>query len=773
MSETGEPPDGRELDGPRDPGLPDSGARREPPGHELMPAVPGTSQDGRAETGRQNESDDYGTRDSRAEERLRRERDRARASYSVHSMGIDADRAAGRDYHEWRFTYEQHFHSTAWTTAGAGAVSPSDLDDLRAVYSATDADSELRKRLDARRLVVLYGRRDSGRHATALIALDEVTGRDRASSRVAILPSPDSLKDLPDDELKEGRGHLIDMSGRPERERDQEATIGRLRKRLDDVKAYLIVLSDDLSDGPSPSRTLLGETQEHQPPDPRDVIRAQLPAFVSGPAPIDATRLLAEAEDHGEVADWLRVMRAPEEAVALAAVIGEWAGVRESEPEAVPDAQASRYAYLRRHARRLLRDIERDDTPLHQAFALAAGVLDGTPMAQITEVAEDLADRLRAVERPGAEASGRPVFTDPLAARLTYAEVRGSKRGPIVELYDPALAGVLLDVVWNEYDAARRSVLDWLKALCASRHQVRQARGALAIARLASVDFALIEREVLIPWSRQNGRQLLQCAAWILEALYDAGAHRRRVYRLLMEWARGGRRQQRAIAVRALGTRIGRARPEDALRAIADAGQNDVKRGRSYARYVENALVELYELDRREHVLRALHEWRDRPVLDDRAAVTFVRLCRKTTPEKTPELLDAMAAIRPPLSMTQFGDLWRHALASPVSSERAWYWLREWLDHAYHHLDVIRHTFDLLQLEITKDPVLRARLDRHRRFWRLQDEARAGRPMPAEPDDPADDDDLDDFDDLDDVDDLDGPAGDERRPLILEDTNHE
>lgn len=779
MSALWEPADGGEPDDPREMGPPDAGARREPPAYELLPATPEPSADDQGDAVRsQPRTSDEDTQGFRAQEALRAERERGRAGYTVHSMHIGAERAAGRDYHEQHVHaaraaggdyYEQHFYAGTRRTAGPGAVSTDDLKALCDVYVTTVADSELRKRLVARRLVVLNGRRDSGRHATALFALDQMTGRDRAAARVAVLPSPTSLADLPDDQLVEGRGHLVDMSGRHEPGRDQEATIGRLRKRLGDAEAYLVVLSDD----PSPSRALLDQTHRHEAPNLRDVLLAHLPAYVSGSAPVDAARLLADAEKHPRVSELLGVMRTPEEAVELASVIGAWTGAREADPAAEPDVRSSRYTWLRRHAQRLLRDVERDHTPLHQAFALAAGVLDGAPLAQVTEVAEDLANRLGAVERPGVVAGGRPVFTDPLTERLTYAEVGGSGRGPVVRLHDPALTGVLLDVVWNEYDAARRCVLDWLKALCDSPEPVRQARGALAIARLAAFDFRQIKRDVLDPWSGQQRKRPLQVSAWILEALYLSGDDRGQVRRLVHKWARAGRWQRRAVAVRALGTLVGAEQPEDALEAIADASEKDVTHTRSYARNVENALVELYDLGQREPVLEALHKWLDRPALYERTAATFVRLCRKTTPEKAPELLDAMADARAPLSIEQFSDLWRHTLSSPVSGERAWYWLRAWLDYAYHHPDAVREIFDLLLMEITKDPVLRVRLDRHRRFWRLHDAARARRPTPAEPDDPADDDDFDDFDDLDDPDDVDDPAGDERRPLILEETTHE
>lgn len=726
MSEAAEPLDADESGGP-----PDEDAA-------------GASPDGQGDAVREKADEPADPmKDIKAEEKLREQRERGLPGYAVGSVRINAERAAGRDFNEW------HIHAAAQATAGAGAVAPEELDALRSVYVAGDTGDALWKRLAARRLVVLHGERDSGRRATALVALDEVTGCDRASSRVAILPPPKSLADLAKEDLKKGRGHLVDMSGRREPVRDQEATIGRLREWLADAKAYLVVLSDDRAS----ARALLGETYEHRPPNPDDILLAHLTTFMPGLGRAGVARLIAEAERDPQVGSWLKVMRTPEVAVELAEVIGDWAGDRESDPEAAPDARARRYAYLKRQAQPLLLDIERDHAPLHQAFALAAGVLNGRPLAEITEAAEDLTRRLREIEQPGAEATGRPVFGDPLPGRLTYADVGDKGRGRVVELHDPALAGVLLDVVWDEYDAAHRCVLDWLMWLCGSDRQGWQARGALAIARIAAIDFRLIRWEVLEPWSKQGRRRLLQCAAWILEALYVSGDER--VWPLVRNWARAGRWQQRLIAVRALGTRIGKDRPAQALRDIADAGEKSVKSVRTYARYVDNALVELYDLGAREQVLGALYDWRGRPVLDDRTAAVFVRLCRNTTREGAPELLDAMAAgesrfvaivAGPPLSIEQFGELWRHALSSRVSGGQAWKRLREWLDYAYRHPGGVQETFGRLLGEISADAVLRVLLDRHLEFWRLQDETRAARPAPAEPDDLADDDDFDDLD---------------------------
>jgi len=687
-----------------------------------------THNDDRAHDAYSDESvgEDDASLDPKAQRRLRAERERGRSGYSVGSFDVDAERVAGRDYYE----HHQHYHYARRTVPGGGPVAPGDLVELRAAYHATEHDGRLRADLASGRLIILRGERDSGRHATALVALDEVTGRERESGLVKILPAPDEpdgLAELLDAGIEKGHGHLVDLTGRPTLTRDEEAAVARLLHRLAEAEAYLIVLTDERT----PSKTLRAHFRKHLVPDLRQVIRARLAASTHEMPEVDVGRLLGEAERYADVAEWLTVMRTPEEAVELADVIRKWADRRSTNADAVPEAQSRRYERLKLRAQRQLGGIERVDTPLHQAFSLAAGVFNGASLGLIVEVAEDLTDRLRAVEHPGTTAGGRPVFTDPLAGRLTYAEVRfGAETqdspATTVELHDPALAGVLLDVVWNQYDAARRCVVEWLAGLCGSGHPVKQARGALAIGRLAAFDYPQIYRDVLEPWSKQDRKGLHQAAAWVLETLYLDGRHRHRVYELLRVWTRGRRWQQRAIAVRAYGTRIGEDHPGEALRDIGDAALLDVAGSHSYRRFVDNALIELYDRDLRGQVLATLYRWRQLPLLRYRAATTFVRLCERLERHRRPELLAALAE-SPPLTVEELGELWRCTLTSPRTGPRAWAVLRVWLNCAYHDPGNLRPAFDPLLMEITRDQALRTRLDKRRRFWKCQDDARAAR----------------------------------------------
>ncbi|RNL85758.1 hypothetical protein EFW17_07270 [Halostreptopolyspora alba] len=493
---------------------------------------------------------------------------------------------------------------------------PDEVESLLCARVATESEYELARRLRTDdRIALLRGRDDNGRYTSALCALAHVgvPTKDRPLKRVHPSTPFGALADHVDGTAC---GYLLDASGMGWLGESSETDIAKLRSVLSEHDAHLVVLVDE-DDEVGVVRL---HSVEHDPPDKRAVLERTLGWFLLPPeavvpsrADVDTAvagrvgRLLEQVGTVHGVRSWLRTLESPADASTLARLLSEeterGSAVLPHELEA--RVAEVRTAHLRSRARELLRSASSAHSPIDQAYVIAAAVLDGCTLATVIEAAEGLADRLQQAELPEGKWRRR-TFARPLARRLRHVETEQRDTGAdgstdtIVVLKQPQLRNVLVDVVWQEYEAARRPLRKWLVQLCERSWSEFpddwrnvQIGGGIALARLAEHDFSEIATKVLEPWAHlrsplsggedlsRSERQRVasdvghcrRVVAWVVEQLVVGGTQRSRALNLLETWMRESDRSPRNTAVLAFGTRVAEIEPKRVSSAIEDALQ--------------------------------------------------------------------------------------------------------------------------------------------------------------------------------------------------------
>jgi hypothetical protein len=653
--------------------------------------------------------------------------------FDIHGREISTGDIAGNIYHlsNW---------FAAGETQARGPISTGHLTRTARVHVTTGSDATLEQFGREDRLVFLRGRRESGRRSSAIVVLDELTGRDRTKSMVTVLEATSGISGLAE-RLEEGHGHLLDASGEDWLDMVSEARAAEIQAALGRGRGgYLIVMADTET-----ARALPGALVDHELPDLAQVVIFQLAAKVAGNQDVTtgdrraARRLLGEARStSGEAEEWHREITgtatdaatAPAEAALLAEAIWEWGERRETD-DAAP-LRIRHYRELRRYqqARLLLRRGERNDSPLRQAYVISASVFDGLAVSEVADGARQLARLLEEVERPG-ESGGRLIFAEPLRHWLSHVAIATAAETdrpridggtPIARMPSRQLARTIIEVAWLDYDAARLPLLRWLVQLCGEHQDDRvRVRAAQALAVIAGHDYRQIRLRVLEPWSHSGKPIQYQAAAWLLEAATLDGVVAEQVRSLLWRWSRSGDRGKRAIAVRAYGTAASMTAPRDAIRGVRISAADA-----TFGTLPELALREMYVLGLQAEVLTELTFWtRAFPPMRERVGRVLVRISRARRPDDTSrgayDLLWRMThePEKTGIDLTAFAELWKLACQQHGSRGAAWQMLGFWAESCQDR-PAERETFTQLvdTFEKTADSAgLRARLRVYRRRW--------------------------------------------------------
>ncbi|WUH98627.1 hypothetical protein OHR68_34765 [Spirillospora sp. NBC_00431] len=648
---------------------------------------------------------------------------------------------AGRDLH-------YHDHTGKGGRTSKRPVRPEELAAAEAWYVSTGTEPELRRVFGRTHLVFLRVRPGDGGGTTALAVLDELTGRNRHESRVRRL-SPVAPRLLMAG-VEKGAGLLVDALGTNWTAGLRRAEADELANRLAEKKSFMVVLVDANATLP------VTDLVVHTPPDPEQVFNRYL-AFLhvkwqngrDGAAPartsvdvalrMELRDLLKEIEEGPpEAREWYEAVRSPgtdpREAVIFAQEWWNWYRLRVRTGAGEDDPPFPKRNLIEQ-ARNLLRSKGGSDgSPVRQAYVIAAAVLDDVSMSDITESAGRLAAGFSRIERPGVEAR-REVFGEPFRSWVEQLSA-----GPSPSLTDPVwrrqreLSRVVVEVAWSEYDVVRDPLREWLVDLCA-QGGVRRVRAVQALALIAAKDYGQIRDKVLRDWSKSGKNWHHECAAWLLEAMILFGSQelRRAAEKELRSLARSLRKSERAVALRAYGTRITDVERLD--RALEDVhGSIGVLRGR-FGTLIAQCLRDLYELGHREPVLDSLVKrvrWLPIPPVQEQAARTVVRIARLRSGGGDHDLL-RFAHTLPHgtgdedegLTLAGIAELWWYACDMPGTRTEAWRVLGRW------HADCVAHpeltpTFEaLLEAMARVDRAersadgrpMRTRIGLYREFW--------------------------------------------------------
>lgn len=375
-----------------------------------------------------------------------------------------------------------------------GPVPPETLDHLGRVYCATAGYRRMRDRLRDHRVLVLCGEPGSGRKATALALLDELTG-----GKVFRLDPRHGVDEITEDVLQESGGHLLELlaedirteseplthrSGRGEHTgvarrpaaRLSELHLDRFGDLLRGRDAYGVVLVEN---GELADRLLRGRYGMYCAPPPADeVLHRHLwhQLRTESDEATGAARARAAQQDV-VAALGLEELR-PREAARLADHLARhWRGD-------VTDEQllAECSSFVRSQAREWFAGADRPGALPEAlpalgagAFRIAVAVFNGSAYSLAAEAAEllawELAVTLDPEHPPGRRLFGTHAEHRPVQARAVLEDGEldlGPAKVPVraVRFQGEALAGAVLGEIWHGYHNVRGPVARWLRSLC-------------------------------------------------------------------------------------------------------------------------------------------------------------------------------------------------------------------------------------------------------------------------------------------------------------------
>ncbi|MFF0478094.1 hypothetical protein [Streptomyces sp. NPDC004284] len=592
-----------------------------------------------------------------------------------------------------------------------GPVPPETLDHLAQVYCETAGYQRMKERLRRNRLLVLCGEPGSGRKATALALLDELTG-----GKVFRLDPRHGVDEITGEALQEGGGHLMELlteEARTESEprsrsgagdgaaarrpatRLSELHLDRFADLLQGREAYGIVLveSGELAD-----RMLRGRYGTYCAPPPADeVLRRHLRHRLRGEPPeaLDTARALAARPDV-VAALGLEELR-PHEAARLADHLARHRRGELTDEQLLADCAT----FVTAQARAWFSDADRpgalpEALPALNAgaFRIAVAVFDGSAYSLAAEAAELLAWELAVTLDPG-QAPGRRLFGThaehrPMRARAVLEDAEldlGPAKVPVraVRFQGEALAAAVLGEVWHGYHNARGPVARWLRALCDDPRAEVWVRASVAAGVLCSWDWIHGFRELIVPLAVTDAPVTRLAAATALAESARDDRIRPAVASVLKDWALSDDPTLVGTALLAHGFVLPAGGVPGSLDALArvvracEPTDGDVLVPASFS------TARLLASGAPEPVLRRLRQWSDdgRPNLANLVHLTVIRaLSTRTThlwglrevpgldEHAARPLLVALLATRPALAPGLAG-LLRHTLATARSGEAA------------------------------------------------------------------------------------------------------
>jgi hypothetical protein len=634
------------------------------------------------------------------------------------------------------------FGSTTPTTAMvAGPLSNEGLDRLRALYIPAANDDELTAALENRLqpLIMIAGSRGTGRRHRALAVLDTVTrSRPHGTGRtepLRYLASGTTLEALARESgLAGARGYVLDATGAPWVRNADLALVSQVLERLSGREKggaptpspLVILVDDDVADVPA-------TVVRHERPDPLSVLERHL-AVRLGLSAEETHELVGNARESPQVDGIIDHLCLPWSAVAVAMALSNWYQNHARDQKETPHLYFHQRWEAMRQARSMLRGAcEAEATTRAQAFVIGAAALDGAPVSRVVDASHALAQLLHDANENETPPPGS-LFDEPLSRWLHHVEIRDPdtfSRGqlisddrtiqpqletPVVRLHEPVMAGAILEVAWSEYDQARLPILRWLSTLCASADPDVLQLAALAVGKIATLDFEVVNEQLFQPWAGLPS--LRPALALALESVIADGRRDRHVLRLLERWATRDIRRK-AIAINAYGTRIGALYPMEAFKGIERAFRGQAVLGPR----VDAAMTEIYLAGRRPEVLGRLTEWSAAPGWNrSRAAACLIRLANLrylaeggTQPTDVPDLI---AKVRDVDQLDEVARIWTIALKERDVVRDAWDLLGRWKAIGEEQPDVA-HVADDVISRVSHEPAMAGRLHFHERRWQL------------------------------------------------------
>ncbi|MCB5911597.1 hypothetical protein [Streptomyces pinistramenti] len=425
-----------------------------------------------------------------------------------------------------------------------GPLPATELERVERTFAPNRCYDQLCAGLTEERVLVLRGRRGTGRRTAALRMMRQ-TGKE-AVEVIALDPGTEPAEYA--GHVLPGKAHLVVDPAAGEDGPLRDIHLHAVRHRLADSGGLFVVVVDHgtVLDGV--------EVKEWTSPRPADVVTAHLRHLLqqSGHSRAEASAEIDRLLQMEVSERYVRSGPSPQEAAEFARLLTEYSGGRCGLEQLT--------GYGRMSADALVDSWFGDSgTDLRdKAFLISLAAFDGSPYPLVVDLGDRLYGRLDAVERPE-HAAAHPVFGTSRAKRLELARAReysvdsdtpwGRIPEQAVEFENENIWSAVLRHVWNGHPAVREPLLEWLDALVADQRPLVRLRGAVSAGVLASSDFGYACERFLTRWASSPSLMERQLAAW---ALYTAAEHGMDtpVGRLLGVWSRQSDLGQRWTAAR-------------------------------------------------------------------------------------------------------------------------------------------------------------------------------------------------------------------------------
>ncbi|MHB9759418.1 hypothetical protein ACYBSK_33985 [Streptomyces sp. BYX5S] len=564
--------------------------------------------------------------------------------------------------------------------ARSGPIPPADIDELAGVFRESPAFHKALTRLRTERVVLLVGRRETGRRAAAVMLLHQL-----GIPRLRSLAPDATFATLPE-HVEAAGGYIACDLAFNRHQPLHEAHLLALRERLELIDAHLVITVE-------PSTALHDVWCERwEPPAAEHILHAHVTQAlgqsawdtVCERAPV--RDFIARQPDPGETAHFAR------------SLVAFHRGEIDDEGLAAfgRTALADRIDRWLTQADPVLRD---------KSFLISLAVFDKAPYAVTAELSDELFVHLQALADPTVPPK-IPVFGTRREDRIRLADAVGSvatevtEWGPlqgqfVAEFRDGNTARTLLTTVWNLHPSARPALVEWVRQLARDRRALVRTRAAATAAQLATADLPSAMAHLIEPWAdgRDANDWLTAANALTMAKLLEVPV----VAQILRDWCTGEHNSRRWTAVRAYGL-LGPVLHESALTAVLDAihqrGRTDVDPvGEDEEDKEEEAIqladaLQLLLLAVKDPVLTALAERLEDRTIRAHAVFAFLRACGQLTEDGSrPFVLDwyAHAAADENTEATRaLTRFWQAALNDPDRTAQALRVLGGWVLTADH-----------------------------------------------------------------------------------------
>ncbi len=594
----------------------------------------------------------------------------------------------------------------------AGPVPDEELRVLRDVHCEPDGYEAMRKALENFRVLVLCGEPGSGRSSTALRLLAGLTG-----GQVSRLDPGTDLTELPEDDVKERHGYLLEPDGAHTAGQPTGMHLDRLRSLLATRKSYCVLLADGIPAADLPQGRY---GRPCPPPAASAVLRSHLQHLLEGRD--DAVEAALATADRADVRQALGLDELrPREAAWLAELLAghhreqdklsEQGKLEEQGklPELEQDLLARCRELVPRQVHAWFAGVDRASSLAEvlpslraAAFRIALAVFNGASYDLVAEAGELLAWELAVTLDPDST-PGRLLFADELegwllAARATLEheqEAVGSAKVPVrtVRFLGDRLAPAVLEYLWARHHNVRGPVIRWLQGLCADPRPQVWGRAALAAGALAAKDYTHTFEELVPPMAGTSRVRQQMFAAIATDQAARSEAVRQAVKARVRDWGRGGGAELRRTAAMVHG--FGRVAGSTAA-SLTELARIATWEDGMLLNVVGFSVVQLLGAGDRQVVLERIADWieDDRRDRVDLGLVSIIRMAHTSTDDvRDPEVAGdlepygqwplpiALVAAKPDLA-EMVAYLLRRALETPRSREPALDAVADWAARA-------------------------------------------------------------------------------------------